>query len=126
MEGLGIIVYQGDLFDPLPVQLRGRLDVIVANAPYVPTGAIGLMPPEARLHEPFVALDGGADGLELHRRIAVGGTSWLRPGGLLIVEVSEQQAPVLAAHYAAVGLSAEISSSEEWDATAVIGRSVHV
>ena len=60
-------VYQGDLYEPLPAALRGRVDVLVANAPYVPTEAIGLMPPEARLHEPQPALDGGADGLDVIR-----------------------------------------------------------
>ena len=63
-------VVGGDLFAELPARLRGRVDVLVANAPYVPTAAIATMPPEARLHEPVLALDGGADGLDLHRRIA--------------------------------------------------------
>src|SRR5207253_8147105 len=53
-------VYEGDLYEPLPATLRGRVDVVVANAPYVPTAAIGLLPAEARLHEARVALDGGA------------------------------------------------------------------
>jgi release factor glutamine methyltransferase len=61
-------VHEGDLDAPLPAALRGRVDVLVANAPYVPTGAVGLMPPEARLPEPRVALDGGADGLDVQRR----------------------------------------------------------
>lgn len=56
-------VYRGDLYGPLPSRLRGRLDVIVANAPYVPSDEIRLMPAEARHHEPRVALDGGADGV---------------------------------------------------------------
>ena len=56
----------------LPAGLRGRVDLLLVNAPYVPTAAIALMPPEARLHEPRTALDGGPDGLHLHRRVAAG------------------------------------------------------
>src|SRR5207237_4143986 len=63
--GAGGEVYVGDLFDALPRALRGRVDVVVANVPYVPTDEIALMPPEARVYEPRVALDGGDDGLDL-------------------------------------------------------------
>ena len=58
-----------------------RVDVVVANAPYVPTDAIALMPPEARDHEPAVALDGGVDGLDVQRRVAAAAPGWLAPGG---------------------------------------------
>ena len=63
---------EGDLYDALPDRLRGSVDVLVVNAPYVPTDAIATMPPEARDHEPRVALDGGGDGVDLHRRVAAG------------------------------------------------------
>lgn len=53
-------VHEGDLFAPLPRALRGRVDVLLANVPYVPTEDVGLLPAEARIHEPLVALDGGA------------------------------------------------------------------
>ena len=86
-------VYEGDLYEPLPATLRGRVDVLVANAPYVPTEAVGLLPPEARIHEPRVALDGGADGLDVLRRVAAAAPLWLAPGGHLLVETSERQAP---------------------------------
>jgi release factor glutamine methyltransferase len=76
-------VFEGDLYEPLPDSLRGRVDVLVANAPYVPTEAVGLLPPEARTYEPRVALDGGADGLEVVRRVAAGAAGWLTPGGHL-------------------------------------------
>src|SRR3546814_9701411 len=62
-------VHQGDLYKALPDHLRGRIDVLLANTPYVPTAAIDLLPPEARLHEPTSSLDGGADGLDLARRV---------------------------------------------------------
>lgn len=63
-------VHEGDLFAPLPGALRGRVDVLLANVPYVPTGDVALLPAEARVHEPLVALDGGGDGLDVLRRVA--------------------------------------------------------
>ena len=72
-------VVEGDLYDALPDRLRGSVDVLAVNAPYVPTDAIATMPPEARDHEPRVALDGGDDGVDLHRRVADGAADWLRP-----------------------------------------------
>lgn len=90
-------VYQGDLYEPLPKTLRGKVNVIVANAPYVPTDEIALMPPEARLYEPQVALDGGPDGLDIARRILIEAPRWLADGGHVLVETSERQAPHLVA-----------------------------
>jgi release factor glutamine methyltransferase len=113
--------YEGDLYAPLPERLRGRVDVLLANAPYVPTGAISLMPPEARVHEPRVALDGGADGLDVQRRVAAGAPYWLAPGGHLLIETSERQAPGTAGTLAGGGLAARIAGSDELDATVVIG-----
>lgn len=108
-------VYEGDLFAALPTGLRGRVTVIVANAPYVPTDAIALMPPEARDHEHRVALDGGADGLDVQRRVIAEAPGWLRPGGRLLVESGTEQGPVSAGLMEAVGLVAEV------DGTVVIG-----
>ncbi|HWO63565.1 MAG TPA: putative protein N(5)-glutamine methyltransferase [Umezawaea sp.] len=114
-------VYEGDLYAPLPLGLRGRIDVLVANTPYVPTGAIGTMPPEAREHEPLVALDGGGDGLDVQRRVAADAPKWLAPGGHLLVETSERQAPHAAEVFARSGLEPRVMSSGELDATVVIG-----
>jgi release factor glutamine methyltransferase len=114
-------VFEGDLYEPLPSALRGRVDVLVANTPYVPTEAIALMPPEARDHEPLVALDGGGDGLDVQRRVAAGAVEWLAPGGHLLVETSARQAPHAAEVFARAGLAARVVSSEELDATVVIG-----
>ena len=97
-------VHEGDLYDALPAGLRGRVDLLAVNAPYVPTDEIRLMPPEARLHEHHVALDGGPDGLDLHRRVAAGAPAWLRPGGTLLIETSPGQAEGTAAACAAAGL----------------------
>jgi len=115
-------VHEGDLFAPLPAGLAGRVDVLVVNAPYVPTGAIALMPPEARDHEARVALDGGADGLDVHRRVAEGARRWLAPGGSLLIETSRRQAPGTRALVAAAGLAARVVTDDDLDGTAVLGR----
>ena len=70
---------------------------MVANAPYVPTDAVALMPPEARLHEAPVALDGGPDGLAVLRRVGAGAAGWLTPGGHLVVEAGATQVDTLCA-----------------------------
>jgi release factor glutamine methyltransferase len=114
-------VYPGDLYAPLPAALRGRVDVLVANAPYVPTGEIGLQPAEARLHEPRVALDGGADGLDVLRRVIGGAPPWLAPEGGVLVETSERQAPRAAEAMTGAGLAPRVASSDEMGATVVIG-----
>jgi len=106
-------VYEGDLCEPLPATLRGRVDVLVANAPYVPTEAIGLLPSEARVHEPRVALDGGADGLDVQRRVAAAAPPWLAPGGHLLVETSEPQAPQTVEAVARYGLIPRVARSDE-------------
>ena len=114
-------VFEGDLYAPLPTALRGRIDVLVANAPYVPTDAIRLMPPEARFHEPRVSLDGGADGLDVQRRVTAGARDWLAPGGHLLIETSASQAPLTADAFAAAGLTTRIETSEDVGATVVVG-----
>jgi release factor glutamine methyltransferase len=117
-------VYEGDLYQPLPGMLAGRVGVLVANAPYVPTDEIELMPPEARLHEPRVALDGGRDGLDVQRRVIAGAPQWLAPGGNLLIETSARQAPHTAGAFARAGLTPRAASSDELDATVVIGTRV--
>ncbi|SEB78925.1 release factor glutamine methyltransferase [Streptomyces sp. 2224.1] len=114
-------VYEGDLFDALPVGLRGRIDILVANVPYVPTEEVGLLPPEAREFEPLVALDGGADGLEVLRRVTAAAPQWLAPGGHLLVETSEHQAPQAVEAFTRNGLLPRVAESDELYATVVIG-----
>nr|WP_245717275.1 methyltransferase [Nocardia jejuensis] len=114
-------VFRGDLFDPIPADLRGRVDLLLANTPYVPSSEISWMPPEARDHEPRVALDGGSDGLDVLRRIAAVAGEWLAPGGHLLVEESEEQAATAADIMRAHGLHARIASDDELGATVVIG-----
>ncbi|CCB74560.1 MULTISPECIES: putative protein N(5)-glutamine methyltransferase [Streptomycetaceae] len=121
LAGLGGTVHHGDLYEPLPAALRGRVEVLVANAPYVPTGAIGLLPSEARDHEPAVALDGGADGVEVQRRVTAGASRWLAPGGHLLIETGERQAPRTAEAFTRGGLRARVVSCDDLGATVVIG-----
>jgi release factor glutamine methyltransferase len=114
-------VYAGDLYQPLPASLRGRVDVLLANVPYVPTDEVGLLPPEARIHEARVALDGGADGLDVLRRVTAAAPLWLAPGGHVLFETSERQAPRAVETVAGDGLIPRVASSDELNATVVIG-----
>ncbi|WP_394552597.1 putative protein N(5)-glutamine methyltransferase [Agromyces sp. MMS24-JH15] len=121
LEPLGALVVEGDLFDPLPVALRGRVDLIAANAPYVPTAAIETMPPEARDHEARIALDGGEQGVDVQRRVAAAALPWLRPGGHVLIETSRRQADATAALLEASGFAARIVRDDDVDGTVVIG-----
>jgi release factor glutamine methyltransferase len=114
-------VLEGDLYESLPPSLAGRVDLLLANAPYVPTDLIWLMPREARQYEPRVALDGGSDGLDVQRRIAAGASRWLAPDGHLLVETSRSQAAESVAILERHGLTTQVVTSDELDATAVIG-----
>jgi release factor glutamine methyltransferase len=115
-------VVTGDLFGGLPGVLRGRVDLIVANAPYVPTAEIALMPREARLHETRATFDGGADGLDLQRRISATAPGWLADGGHLLIETSERQAERTADIVARAGLEARIDFADDDGTTIVTGQ----
>lgn len=115
-------VFAGDLYEALPRELRGRVDVLAVNAPYVPSDAITTMPAEARLHEARVALDGGSDGLDVQRRVVAGAAEWLAPGGRLLIETSEGQAGSTAAMMRGAGLEVRVERDESIDGTVVIGR----
>jgi release factor glutamine methyltransferase len=105
----------------LPWQLRNRVDVLVANVPYVPTGELRLMPREAREHEPAVALDGGDDGLAVVRRLVDEAGRWLAPGGHVLVETSDGQVTAALEAFARAGLTPRVLTSEDLGATVVIG-----
>lgn len=121
VTSVGGNVYEGDLYQPLPTKLHGRVDILVANAPYVPTEAIKLLPQEARKHEARVALDGGPDGLDVQRRVASEAPLWLAPGGHLLVETSQQQTKQTVEIFARNGLTPQVANCDELDATVVIG-----
>lgn len=113
-------VYEGDLFDPLPASLSGRVDLLTFIAPYVPSDEIDLLPREARLYEPRFTLDGGVDGLDIVRRIAAVAKEWLAPGGSVLTEVSEQQAPIVVGLFEALGFEARLERDDDRFATVVL------
>lgn len=117
---LGGTAHPGDVDSGLSQDAVGRVDVLVANAPYVPTDEVRLMPPEAREHEPSVALDGGPDGLAVARAVVDVASTWLRPDGVLVVESSRRQAAVLSTYAAERGLAARVVHDDERDATALV------
>jgi release factor glutamine methyltransferase len=114
-------VVQGDLYAALPPTLRGRADVVLANGPYVPSGEVAGMPPEARDHEHRVALDGGPDGLDLQRRVIAEAPGWLAPGGLVLVETGLPQLGATQALVTAAGLAARVWRDDERGALVVGG-----
>jgi release factor glutamine methyltransferase len=104
-ERFGVELLAGDLDGPLPAELAGRLDVLCANVPYVPSEAIATLPGDVRDHEPRLSLDGGPDGLDVFRRLAGRAGHWLVPGGRLHAEIGEDQAEAAAALLTAAGLA---------------------
>ena len=116
----GAAVHEGDLDDALPRALAGRVDILAAVTPYVPTGALRALPAEARDWEPSAALDGGADGLDVARRLVRAAPRWLAPEGLVLTEVSRAQAPRLATAAREAGLVAQIVDDEEHDVAVVV------
>jgi release factor glutamine methyltransferase len=120
LEPLDGRAYAGDLFEPLPARLRGRVDVLVVNPPYVPTEAIALMPPEARDHEARVALDGGADGLDILRRVVAEAPRWLRPTGHLLTELGAGQVPDAVHAVHAAGMLARVERCEDVGGTVLV------
>ena len=122
LEPVGGTVHHGDLDAPLPDRLRGRVDVLVANVPYVPSAAIALMPPESRDHEPRTTVDGGPDGLDVVRRLAELAPRWLAPGGAVFVETGADQAELAAAAFAGAGLASTVHHDEDSADTVVEGE----
>lgn len=112
-------VLEGDLWDAVPAHLRGQLAVVVCNAPYVPSDAVAAMPREAREHEPRLALDGGPDGLALHRRLLADAPAWLRPDGAVVTECAPAQTRELLGIAAQHGLLGTVHLDDERDACAV-------
>lgn len=116
------LVHEGDLLGALPAALRGRVAVLVVNAPYVPTAALATLPPEARDHEPRAALDGGGDGLDLHRRLATGVAPWLAPAGVVLLETGRHQRTATAALLESAGLEVHQLEDGAVDGFAVRAR----
>jgi release factor glutamine methyltransferase len=110
-------VVAGDLFGALPDM---QFDTILANAPYVPTKQIEHLPTDFRDHEWLGALDGGNDGLAIHRRIAAEAYRWLLPRGRLQIEVGEDQVDSIQAEFERNGLRARTVTDGE--TTIVVGE----
>ena len=100
--GAPVDFLEGDLFAPLPPDLR--FDLVVSNPPYVPAGEIEGLSREVR-REPRIARDGGPDGLDVVRRVVAGAPARLRPGGALVIEMHETHAEILPALCLAAGVA---------------------
>lgn len=111
-----VTILEGDLFAPLPASLRGKLDVVVSNPPYIPTADLADLPAEVAGFEPRVALDGGADGLDVVRRIAEEAVGWLRPGGVLVMETdtscAKEAARVLSRWYEEIEVRQDLTGRD--------------
>lgn len=103
LAGSGVELLEGDLDGPLPEELRSKVDVLVANVPYVPSGQIPLLPHDVRAHEPLAALDGGAEGLDIFRRVVERAGRWVAPGGWLVCEIGDDHGDAATALLAGAG-----------------------
>ncbi len=89
--GLRVDVFEGDLFEPLPSDLAGRVDVVVSNPPYVDPSERSILPPDVVDHEPEEALFAPGEGTTLISRIASAAPGWLRRDGWLVLEIGASQ-----------------------------------
>ena len=99
----GVDVYQGDLFASMPRTLEGLVDVVVGVVPYVPTAELVTLPRETLVFESALAFDGGPDGTDVLRRVLIEAPRFLRPGGVLLLELGGDQADLLADDLARLG-----------------------
>jgi release factor glutamine methyltransferase len=109
----GVDALVGDLFDPLPVGLRGRVEVVAGVVPYVPTPSLDLLQRDTLAFESTVPYDGGIDGTRFLRRAAAEAAGWLAPGGWLVLELGGEQADLLAPDLAAHGYVAVVELVDE-------------
>jgi release factor glutamine methyltransferase len=112
-------VLASDLFASLPPDLRGRVDVVTANAPYVPSEDLELLPVDARDHEPVSCHDGGEDGLDVVRRIVREARDWLAPGGEVLVEVGRPQQAAARFAFVTAGFRPRVALTDD-DGTVVL------
>jgi release factor glutamine methyltransferase len=101
-----VTVLEGDLLAPVGPELRGQVDVLVANPPYLPAADRGTWAPEVGDHDPERALVGGRDGHEVVDALLAAALDWLRPGGTVVLEIDERRGEDAAASASAVGLTA--------------------
>ena len=96
----GVDAHVGDLFDAIPAELRGFVDVVIAVAPYVPSDELGTLQRDTFTYETALAYDGGDDGLDVVRRVLRDARRWLRPGGSVVLELGADQPAQLSAELA--------------------------
>jgi release factor glutamine methyltransferase len=119
----GVDVFEGFLDDPLPRGFEHRVDVLTAVVPYVPTDSLRLLPRDVQTFEPRLALDGGADGMDLLRQVVRRSTGWLRPGGWLLLELGGDQAEPIGRLLRDVGFQwLDVMADEDGDPRAVRAR----
>ncbi|HEX9765497.1 MAG TPA: peptide chain release factor N(5)-glutamine methyltransferase [Nitriliruptorales bacterium] len=102
--GSTVEVLEGELLSPVSHDLRGAIDLLVSNPPYLPIGDRDAMPPEVAEHDPSVALFGGEDGFEVLDRLLAEARAWLVPGGAVVIEIDDRRGADAAARASAAGL----------------------
>jgi release factor glutamine methyltransferase len=119
----GLQASQGDLDEPLPSTLRGRIDLVTAVVPYVPTEELHLLPRDVLAHEPRRALDGGSGGTRVLVRAAGVGNRWLRPGGSVLLELGGDQAAEMSGILTDLGFTDfRVHTDEDGQDRAIEGR----
>lgn len=116
--------HAGDLLDPLPAGLKGRVDVVTGHIPYVPVDEVGDLPLEVRGFEPEVTLTDYSDhGMTLLDRAVLEARAWLRPGGWLLIEVSPDRSRAVKGLMQRAGYE-EARSTKGWPeiSRTVVGR----
>ncbi|HCX85355.1 MAG TPA: putative protein N(5)-glutamine methyltransferase [Micrococcales bacterium] len=121
LAGLGTVSV-ADVVDGVPPDLRGTVTVLTANVPYVPTRELDLLPRDVREHEPRFTHDGGADGLDLLRRVLTAAVTWLAPGGVALSEVAPHQVGAALEAAYAVGLVPGCAVDDERDVAVLLAR----
>jgi release factor glutamine methyltransferase len=99
----GVEVFLGSLADPLPDELRGHVDLVTGVVPYVPSSEIAYLPRDVREHEPLLALDGGPGGTRVLEEAVWTGSTLLRSGGTLLLELGGDQDEAIVAVLEAAG-----------------------
>ena len=119
----GVEVLEGWLDDPLPRELHGRVDVLTAVVPYVPTGSLTLLPRDVQAYEPRRALDGGVDGTDLMAEVVRRSPEWLSPGGWLLLELGGDQADPMGRLLRELGFEGlDVMADGHGDARAICAR----
>ena len=116
-----VTLKQSDMYNGLPARLKGKVDLITGHVPYVPPDEVDDLPAEVREFEPIETLtDASADGLFLMRRAIEEAPEWLKPGGWLLLEVSDDLPPKLRKLVREAGLEDKGAASDEDELSVII------